>query len=697
MNLLSPSLRFCASAVAQSSSSIHSKNSLCPPVEERKSIDPKSLVEVPIFLKPSSNPRRKPTFYIPRMREERTPSHLIRADGLGTAQPLFTISSGCCEYYALRLPLLKAGFKRVVAPATTAACNLIWGRSLPLRKVFLDKTRDNNSDGHVLTLRTPQTEERAAQLKAVTMKFPTQFFNHFPLSHANIGCKKGLTTNISAMGSSSSTVLPSTISPSVRNQLESMYSFTPKTWCFPEEKEALFNMFRNAPSSSQFIWKPARGSCGRGIFFSEGGAANARSWERVEKEIQNRLETEQKSDGERVVSIYKQYVVQEYVDTPLLLDGRKMDLRLYVAVMSYDPLVIYLHEDGLCRLAAEQYDENQTSIHHFRSTDSAEPQWKEGASLSLSPTSIRFKRLTNFSVGRKYAKYAKEDHTAVTSLDPSSISRSTLATASSQSTATGEAKEEEELELKWSLPRLWNYIDEHYPAHQNSTGTILRSQKVREEISLIIVRTLMAVQGNMRSAVERLQMPGQFAEVYGVDVLLKEDLSPVLLEVNTLPSLESSSPFDYEAKSNMMADFLNLMMMEAFEREGEEMMSISTSKKLAQSPQKHLVPFIHTLDEQRKFNDSFEKCSSPFRFHHTNRREDREDLQFRLKDELIHARGFKRIFPPISHSAGVNATLGSNVPDKLHLQETSDSIHHDINFFDSLGFFSGRDKWALSC
>lgn len=712
MNVIfSRSLQLLACVASQNCSS-QLKNASCSSVKERKNVESKPILEIPIFLKPSSNPRRKPSFYIPRMREEHSPSNLIRADCLGTAQPLFTISSGSCEYYALRLPLLKAGFKRVVAPATSTACNLIWGRSLPLRKVSVGKKGEHDKSEHVWTLPSPQTEERAAQLKALTMKFPTQVFNHFPLSHRNIGCKKGLAKNIRALASSSSgKVDPFYSKQGVHDQLQSMYSFIPKTWCFPEEKEELHEAFRKAPPSSHFIWKPARGSCGRGIFFSEGGAANARSWERVEKEILHRLETERKCEGERAGLMYRQYVVQEYVDTPLLLDGRKMDLRLYVAVTSYDPLVVYLHEDGLVRLAAEKYNENQIGYPSSSSTSSREEgrHEREGSgSPFVSISADRFKHLTNFSVGRKHAKYAREEHGTVTSSCSSSALSSTCSTTPTSSSSPvycsstilpkgGKegAEEEEEFELKWSLPRLWRYIDDHYPTDACGPATIPRSQEVLEEIALVIVRTLFAVQGNVRAATERLQMAGRFVEVYGVDVLLKADLSPVLLEVNTLPSLESSSPFDYAAKSNMMADFLNLMMMEAFEREGREMVMISSNKKLSQPPNDALLPLIHTLKDQEQARQSFGDSSSPFHFHNTTREgESREDLVFRLNDEMIHARGFQRIFPPALPSTA--ASVGNRVYRHLQPWRISCGIYGDIKLFDSLGLFSEKDKWALS-
>ncbi|XP_014489452.1 PREDICTED: tubulin polyglutamylase TTLL5 isoform X3 [Dinoponera quadriceps] len=140
---------------------------------------------------------------------------------------------------------------------------------------------------------------------------PYQKVNHFPRSY-EITRKDRLYKNIEAMQRSKG----------LRN-----LDFIPQTFLLPAEARELISAhFRYR---GPWIVKPKASSRGRGIYIV--------------------------NNPEKILTD-ESVIVAQYINNPLLVDGHKCDLRLYVAVTNYDPLLIYLYEEGLVRFATVKYD-----------------------------------------------------------------------------------------------------------------------------------------------------------------------------------------------------------------------------------------------------------------------------------------------------------------------------------------------------
>jgi len=50
-------------------------------------------------------------------------------------------------------------------------------------------------------------------------------------------------------------------------------------------------------------------------------------------------------------------ILQEYIMKPFLMNNLKHDLRVYVAIVSYDPFIAFINEEGLARFCTEDYSE----------------------------------------------------------------------------------------------------------------------------------------------------------------------------------------------------------------------------------------------------------------------------------------------------------------------------------------------------
>jgi len=157
-----------------------------------------------------------------------------------------------------------------------------------------------------------------------------QFINHFP-RHSELTHKDKLISNFKAYKTKK---LQS--KPSLAQELD----FIPETYVLPKEKNLLEQSFKN---SRLWIVKPSCRARGNGIMVFD-------NFDKIQEFIRENTES-------------KRFVVSKYIDNPLLLEGRKFDMRIYVLVRSFQPLIAYKYEEGFTRLCSSPYStENLTDL-----------------------------------------------------------------------------------------------------------------------------------------------------------------------------------------------------------------------------------------------------------------------------------------------------------------------------------------------
>uniref|UniRef100_A0A4X2LEW7 Tubulin--tyrosine ligase-like protein 5 n=1 Tax=Vombatus ursinus TaxID=29139 RepID=A0A4X2LEW7_VOMUR len=197
------------------------------------------------------------------------------------------------------------------------------------------------------------------------------------------------------------------------------------------------------------------------------------------------------------ISLEENILVSRYINNPLLIDDFKFDVRLYVLVTSYDPLVIYLYEEGLARFATVRYDQGAKNIRN------------------------QFMHLTNYSVNKKSGDYVSCD-------DP----------------------EVEDYGNKWSMSAMLRYLK------QEGRDTAALMAHVED----LIIKTIISAELAIATACKTF-VPHRSScfELYGFDVLIDSTLKPWLLEVNLSPSLACDAPLDLKIKASMISDMFTVV------------------------------------------------------------------------------------------------------------------------------------------
>ncbi|XP_014797293.1 PREDICTED: tubulin polyglutamylase TTLL5 isoform X1 [Calidris pugnax] len=246
------------------------------------------------------------------------------------------------------------------------------------------------------------------------------------------------------------------------------FHILPQTFILPAEYRDFCNTY--SKDRGPWIVKPVASSRGRGVYLI---------------------------NNPNQIVLEDDILVSRYISNPLLIDDFKFDVRLYVLVTSYDPLVIYLYEEGLARFATVRYDQASKNIKN------------------------QFMHLTNYSVNKKSGDYVSSD-------DP----------------------EVEDYGNKWSMSAMLRYLK------QEGRDTAALMANVED----LIIKTVVSAELAIATACKNfLSHRGSCFELYGFDVLIDDTLKPWLLEVNLSPSLACDAPLDLKIKASMLSDMFTLV------------------------------------------------------------------------------------------------------------------------------------------
>ena len=254
------------------------------------------------------------------------------------------------------------------------------------------------------------------------------------------------------------------------------YGFFPETYLMPEEFARFSPRYRN-DRGARWIVKPSNSSQGRGIHILE----SLTSLESCES-----------------------CVVSRFIHNPLLINDLKFDLRIYVLVTSFEPLKIYIYDEGLARFASEKY--------------------------SRFSAANKFSFLTNYSINKQNEKYVQNED-----LDHDRVGH------------------------KWSLSALLKYLRESGVDTERIMSKlydlIIKTMIALESTVVPLVRKLNLHRNNC-------------FDLFGFDILLDSLLQLWLLEVNLSPSLATDSPLDLFIKGNLVSEVFNVVGIKTIDRRG---------------------------------------------------------------------------------------------------------------------------------
>jgi len=333
-----------------------------------------------------------------------------------------------------------------------------------------------------------------------------------------------------------------------------IYDFFPRSWILTPQSTRLIVPYEqkriDQGESSWWIGKPTNKSRGRGIKITKtlcDLADYVEEKDKSEKEItaiEEPMMDAQLLDRPKKPHLPYLMVVQEYIQSPYLINGYKFDIRLYVAVSSLNPLKAHLYIDGLVRFCTKPYSmDDFDRLRHLTN-----------ASIQDTVRSATDKGLTD----EERDVFLESITSVIPPIGAGDFSKRDLRTFLSYMKHTrGENIEE-----------LWTKV-------QNVITLTMLSMFTKDRVS---------------------SNPNCY-ELLGFDLLFTDKLDVKLIEVNLGPSLSISSEVDAYVKQPLCEDLLtlvnNLIMKN---NEQKERNSIPTKKNMLATINNENNTFV---DQQR--------------------------------------------------------------------------------------------------
>ena len=249
------------------------------------------------------------------------------------------------------------------------------------------------------------------------------------------------------------------------------FGFFPPSFNLPADLDALRAWVSPLKRKPTLIVKPDAGCQGKGIFLTKS------------------LDDLAQVEG---------CVAQQYLPSPLLVDGYKFDMRLYVVVVSCSPLRVLLFKEGLARFCTEPY--------------------RAPTESNLGDT---FMHLTNFAINKHHSEF--------------------------------EIDESGEGGSKRSLSSLMSYLRAAgYPADRIWLNIKAVIVKTLLAVQPQLRNTYHQILGDDNTGFSCF-------EILGFDILLDRKARPWLLEVNHAPSFACGSALDELIKRELMRSTMRLL------------------------------------------------------------------------------------------------------------------------------------------